>query len=453
MLQNKPKNKQPNPAAVISISFLAIIIIGTLLLMMPFSSASHRFTSPLTALFTATSATCVTGLVVVDTGSYWSVFGQIIILLMIQIGGLGLVTFTSFFNFLIRKKPELHTIQVASESVNTSGFYDVKYMVRHVLAISFICEMIGALMLSISYVPKFGAKGIYIAVYLSIAAFCNAGFDIMGMVAEPFSSVTTLSHDPITVIVIPILIIAGGLGFLVWTNLIEFRKKKKLEFQSKLVLISTAILIGAGMLATLITEWNNPHTLGGESFLYKLGNSFFQSATLRTAGFNSIDIEGMSPMMKVFSILFMFIGAASGSTGGGIKLTTMAIIIMTILSVLSGRTDTIAMGRKIEHEVVYKALTVAMIFAFLIIVSSLAVYNLNPNVSGLDAAYEVTSAISTSGLSTGVTAKCNVISKVILIIIMFIGRVGPVSLALGISMNTKRSGKNEICPVGKVMVG
>ena len=308
-------------------------------------------------------------------------------------------------------------------------------------------------MLSISYVPKFGAKGIYIAVYLSIAAFCNAGFDIMGMVAEPFSSVTTLSHDPITVIVIPILIIAGGLGFLVWTNLIEFRKKKKLEFQSKLVLISTAILIGAGMLATLITEWNNPHTLGGESFLYKLGNSFFQSATLRTAGFNSIDIEGMSPMMKVFSILFMFIGAASGSTGGGIKLTTMAIIIMTILSVLSGRTDTIAMGRKIEHEVVYKALTVAMIFAFLIIVSSLAVYNLNPNVSGLDAAYEVTSAISTSGLSTGVTAKCNVISKVILIIIMFIGRVGPVSLALGISMNTKRSGKNEICPVGKVMVG
>ena len=160
MLQNKPKNKQPNPAAVISISFLAIIIIGTLLLMMPFSSASHRFTSPLTALFTATSATCVTGLIVVDTGSYWSVFGQIIILLMIQIGGLGLVTFTSFFNFLIRKKPELHTIQVASESVNTSGFYDVKYMVRYVLAISFICEMIGALMLSISYVPKFGAKGI-----------------------------------------------------------------------------------------------------------------------------------------------------------------------------------------------------------------------------------------------------------------------------------------------------
>lgn len=452
MQLNKQKNKQLNPAAVISISFLAIIIVGALLLMLPFSSAANEFTDPLTAFFTATSATCVTGLVVEDTGTYWSTIGQVIILLMIQIGGLGLVTFTSFFNFLIRKKPELHTIQVASESVNTSGFYDVKYMVKYILAISFICEMIGALVLSISYIPKFGARGIYIAVFLSITAFCNAGFDVMGMVAEPFSSMTTLSHDPITITVIPILIIAGGLGFLVWTNLIEFRKRKKLEFQSKLVLITTAILIVSGMLITLVTEWNNPATLSGQSFIYKLGNSFFQSATLRTAGFNSIDIEGMTPMMKVFSIFYMFVGAAPGSTGGGIKLTTIAVIIMTISSVLSGKQYTSAMGRKIEHEVVYKALTVAMIFAFLIIISSLAIYNLNPDVSGLDAAYEVTSAISTAGLSTGVTAKCNDVSKIILIIIMFIGRVGPVSLALSISMNSKRN-KNEICPVGKVMVG
>lgn len=453
MQLNKQKSKQLNPAAVISISFLAIIIVGALLLMLPFSSAANEFTDPLTAFFTATSATCVTGLVVEDTGTYWSTIGQVIILLMIQIGGLGLVTFTSFFNFLIRKKPELHTIQVASESVNTSGFYDVKYMVKYILAISFICEMIGALVLSISYIPKFGARGIYIAVFLSITAFCNAGFDVMGMVAEPFSSMTTLSHDPITITVIPILIIAGGLGFLVWTNLIEFRKRKKLEFQSKLVLITTAILIVSGMLITLVTEWNNPATLSGQSFIYKLGNSFFQSATLRTAGFNSIDIEGMTPMMKVFSIFYMFVGAAPGSTGGGIKLTTIAVIIMTISSVLSGKQYTSAMGRKIEHEVVYKALTVAMIFAFLIIISSLAIYNLNPDVSGLDAAYEVTSAISTAGLSTGVTAKCNDISKIILIIIMFIGRVGPVSLALSISMNSKRNNKNEICPVGKVMVG
>lgn len=453
MQLNKQKSKQLNPAAVISISFLAIIIVGALLLMLPFSSAANEFTDPLTAFFTATSATCVTGLVVEDTGTYWSTIGQVIILLMIQIGGLGLVTFTSFFNFLIRKKPELHTIQVASESVNTSGFYDVKYMVKYILAISFICEMIGALVLSISYIPKFGARGIYIAVFLSITAFCNAGFDVMGMVAEPFSSMTTLSHDPITITVIPILIIAGGLGFLVWTNLIEFRKRKKLEFQSKLVLITTAILIVSGMLITLVTEWNNPATLSGQSFIYKLGNSFFQSATLRTAGFNSIDIEGMTPMMKVFSIFYMFVGAAPGSTGGGIKLTTIAVIIMTISSVLSGKQYTSAMGRKIEHEVVYKALTVAMIFAFLIIISSLAIYNLNPDVSGLDAAYEVTSAISTAGLSTGVTAKCNDISKIILIVIMFIGRVGPVSLALSISMNSKRNNKNEICPVGKVMVG
>ena len=453
MQQLKQKNKQLNPAAVISISFLVIIIIGAFLLTMPFSSAEHKFTNPLTAFFTATSATCVTGLVIEDTGSYWSIAGQIIILLMIQIGGLGLVTFTSFFNFLLRKKPELHTIQVASESVNTSGFYDVKYMVKYILAISFICEIIGAMLLSVSYIPKFGAKGIYIAVYLSIAAFCNAGFDVMGMVAEPFSSVTTLSRDPITVIVLPIMIIAGGLGFIVWTNFIDYRKKKKLAFQSKLVLITTAILIGAGLLATLITEWNNPHTLKDTSFLYKFGNSFFQSVTMRTAGFNSIDIENMTPMMKIFSIFFMFIGAAPGSTGGGIKLTTIAIILMTILSVLSGRSDTIAMGRKIEHDVVYKAISVCFIFAFLIIFSSITIYNLNPGITGIDAAFEVTSAISTTGLSVGVTAKCNTLSRVILIIIMFIGRVGPVSLALGISLNNKHNNKNEICPVGKVMVG
>lgn len=449
----KNKNKQMSPAAVISLSFLAVILIGTILLTMPFSSAERRFTDPLTAFFTATSATCVTGLVVVDTGTYWSIFGQIVILIMIQIGGLGLVTFASFFGFLIRKKPELHSIQVASESVNTVGFYDVKYMVKRIIAISFTAELAGAFLLMFSYVPKYGLKGIYIAVYLSITAFCNAGFDVMGMVAEPFSSMTSLSSDPVTLVILPLIIISGGLGFVVWTDLIEYRKKKRLAFQSKVVLFSTLLLIALGTVLTMMTEWNNPATLGGKSFFYKLGNGFFQSVTMRTAGFNTIDTAGMTPMMKIFSVFFMFVGASSGSTGGGIKITTFAIIVLTVVSVLTGKEDTIMLGRKIEKDVVYKALSIMFIFVLLIIVSSIAIYNLNPGVSGVDATFEVTSAISTTGLGVGVTGVCGYVSKIILIIIMFIGRVGPVSLGLALSMNTNRRSKNEVCPVGKIMVG
>lgn len=449
----KQKNKQLAPAAVITISFLIIIAVGALLLIMPFSSAEQKFTNPLTAFFTATSATCVTGLVIEDTGSYWSTVGQVVILLMIQVGGLGLVTFTTFFNFLLHKKLELHTLQVASESANASGFYNVKGMIRSILAISFCIELIGAILLSVSYIPKFGAKGIYIAVYLSVTAFCNAGFDIMGMVTEPFSSVTSLSSDPVTLIVLPMIIIAGGLGFLVWTNLIEYRRSKKLLFQTKLVLIATALLIAAGIITTLVTEWDNPDTLRGKGFFYKLGNSFFNSVTMRTAGFNSIDTANMTPTMKIASIIFMFIGAAPGSTGGGVKLTTIAIILMTILSVLSGRSDTVVMGRKIEQDAVYKSITVLFIFIFIITAASIVIYNINSGITGLDTAFEVTSAISTTGLSAGVTAKCNAVSKIILIVIMFAGRVGPVSLVLGISMNSRHKNKNEVIPVGKVMVG
>lgn len=453
MLSLKAKNKQMSPAAIISLSFLAVILIGTVLLTMPFSSSEGSFTDPFTALFTAVSATCVTGLVLVDTGTYWSIFGQIVILVMIQIGGIGLVTFASFFGFLIRKKPELHSIQVASESVNTVGFYDVKYMVKRIIAISFTAELAGACLLMLSYVPKFGLKGVYIAVFLSITAFCNAGFDVMGMVAEPFSSMTSLSSDPITLVILPLIIISGGLGFIVWTDLIEYRKKKRLAFQSKVVLFSTLLLVVLGTVITMMTEWNNPATLGGKDFSYKLGNSFFQSVTLRTAGFNTIDAAGMTPMMKIFSVFLMFVGASSGSTGGGIKITTFAIIVLTVVSVLTGREDPIMLGRKIEKDVVYKAISIMFTFVLLIIISSITIYNLNPGISGVDATFEVTSAISTTGLSTGVTGGCGTVSRIILIVIMFIGRVGPVSLGLALMMNGSRGSNKEVFPVGKIMVG
>lgn len=451
----KSKNKSVNPAATIVLSFAAIIAVGTILLIMPFSSADGSFTDPLTAAFTATTATCVTGLVLVDTGTYWSVFGQIVILLMIQIGGLGFVTLVSFFNFLVRKKMELRSIQVASESVNTSGFSDVKLLVRYVIGISVICELVGAALLATVFVPEYGLYGAYISVFVAVSAFCNAGIDIFGAVETPYCSLTGFSDNPVVMTVVPLLIIAGGLGFLVWMDIIGFRKKKKLTLQSKIVLIFTAILIAVGTLLTLVTEWDNPLTLGDMGFGGKLVNSFFHSVSLRTAGFNTVDVSSMHSITKLLSIFLMFIGAAPGSTGGGIKITTFAIIIMTVVSVVKNKEDTVILNRKIDKESVYKSLAIIILAALATSVSGIILFYSNPgaDISGIDAAFEAVSAISTSGISVGVSEASGSLSRIILCLSMFIGRVGPVSFAISLSVKRDRRSKNEVYPEGKMMVG
>ncbi|MDE5993360.1 MAG: potassium transporter Trk, partial [Oscillospiraceae bacterium] len=339
-------------------------------------------------------------------GTYWSAFGQIVILLMIQIGGLGFVTLVSFFNFLVRKKMELRSIQVASESVNTSGFSDVKTLVRYVIGISVICELVGAAMLATVFVPEYGLYGAYISIFVAVSAFCNAGIDILGAVETPYCSLTGFSDNPVVMTVVPLLIIAGGLGFLVWMDIIGFRKKKKLTLQSKIVLIFTAILIAVGTLLTLVTEWDNPLTLGNMGFGGKLVNSFFHSVSLRTAGFNTVDVSSMHSITKLVSIFLMFIGAAPGSTGGGIKITTFAIIIMTVVSVIKNKEDTVILNRKIDKESVYKSLAIIILAALATSVSGIILFYSNPgtDISGIDAAFEAVSAISTSGISVGVSA-------------------------------------------------
>ena len=449
----KPKTKTARPAAMIVLSFVIIIAIGSLLLMLPISSMDDGFTDPVTAVFTATSATCVNGLSVVDTGTYWSVFGQIIILLMIQIGGLGFVTLVSFFNFMIRKKMELHSIQMASESVNTSGFYDVKLLVRYVIRVSFGCEFAGALLLMTSLVPKYGTYGMYISVFLSISAFCNAGFDILGAVEVPNCSLMPLSSDPVVMTVIPILIIAGGLGFMVWMDLIAYRRKKRLSLQTKIVLIFTLILLILGMILTLATEWTNPDTIGNMSAGGKFANSFFYSAALRSAGFGTVDVSAMRSITKLFSIFIMFIGAAPCSTGGGIKITTFAIIIMTVVSVIKNKNDTIIMGRKIDKESVYKSLSIIILAALVTCVTATILFYSTDGIAGIDAVYEAVSALATTGLSIGVSAVSSVFSRILLCLTMFIGRVGPVSFAISISAKSENKNKNEVYPEGKLMVG
>jgi trk system potassium uptake protein TrkH len=448
------KNKPFHPTKLIVLSFLLVIIVGTFLLMLPISSRRHEFTPFITALFTATSATCVTGLVVVDTYTHWNAFGQLIILLMIQIGGIGLVTFASFFNLIIGKKIGLRTMQLASESVSMGGFDDIKKLLTSIMKICLSFEGAGALLLMIVFVPKYGLRGIWISIFLSVSAFCNAGFDPLGFEGE-FCSLMNYADNPIVTITIMLLIVCGGLGFVVWNDLAQYKKTEKLILHTKVVLLGTAILIAFGTLSVLILEWNNPHTLGGLNFFQKLIRALFQSITYRTAGFNTIPINEMYSHTKILGAAIMFIGAAPGSTGGGIKVTTLMVLLMTVVSVVKNQQDTIMLKRKVDKDVVYKSISISALAGLAVTITTAIIMYTNNNVRihGVDALFESVSAFATVGLSAGPTLVVNKISLVALIITMFIGRVGPVSFMASLMLGRESNSKNQVVPEGKVLVG
>ena len=453
VLQKKSRNF--SPTRTIALSFILVILTGTALLMLPISSNSGEFTPFTHSLFTATSATCVTGLVIYDTLQHWSAFGQGIILLMIQIGGLGLVTFVAFFNFFIGKKLGLRRIQVATESVNASGFNDVRGLVGNIIKICLVTEAIGAVLLMPVFIPKYGVAGIFKSIFISISAYCNAGFDILGD-STAFASLTEFASNPYIVIIVMLLIISGGLGFVVWYDLLNYRKTKHLELHSKIILIFTGLLVVVGGIVFLILEWNNTKTIADMNFGDKVVNSFFQSVTCRTAGFNTIDTASLNPMSKVFSIMLMFIGAAPGSTGGGIKITTAVVILMTVISVLQNKDDTIILGRKVDKTTVYKSLTIIMLSITIVAVSTLTIFNSlkeTAGVSGLDSLFETVSAFATVGLSVGVTSVANLLVELILIFVMFLGRVGPISVALFLVIKNADKTKKQVYPEGKILVG
>lgn len=443
-----------SPARAICLSFFVVIAVGTLLLMLPVSSQDGRFTPPLDALFTATSATCVTGLVVFDTATKWSLFGQLVILTLIQIGGLGLVTITTFFNLALGKRLGFRSIQRAQEAINVDGAMDINRMIRIVVKASLAAEGIGALLLLTVFVPKYGLHGVFISVFLAISAFCNAGFDILGFESQ-YISLTNYGSNPVVMLTITALIIVGGLGFVVWNDLLEYRKNRRLMLQSRVVLAITGILIVAGTAMFLLCEWNNPATLGPMPLGDKLWASYFQSVTTRTAGFNTIDIPNLNPITKTLSMVLMFIGAAPGSTGGGIKVTTIAVVAMTVMSVIRGGDDTVVMRHKVPKSTVYRSLTILVLGGLLVIVAGSVMYFTIPENSietGIDAMFEAVSAFATVGISSGVTAVANVPSKLILILTMFTGRVGPISFVL--SLAAKGTGnRNQVMPDGRIMVG
>ena len=452
-----PKQKRPFfafPARAISVSFAAVILTGTILLTLPISSREGISTPFLDCLFTATSATCVTGLVVYDTYLHWSAFGHVVILALIQIGGLGLVTLTTFFHIAIGRKLGLRDIHLAQESVASMG-PDINQLIRTVILTALIVESAGALVLMCIFVPQYGVGGIFISIFTSISAFCNAGFDLFGR-QSPFISLCNYAGNPLVYGTIGLLIITGGIGFIVIHDLLEYRRTQKLTLHTRIVLVSTGVLILTGMLFTAICEWNNPATLGSmPSVGRKLGTAWFHSVSCRTAGFNVFSMEEMRDVTKIFSSILMFVGAAPGSTGGGIKCTTVTVIFMTVYCVIRGDEDTVIFRRKVEKSAVYKSMAVMMLGMLAVALTGgciVATMQEIAPVSGVDAFFESMSAFATVGLSVGISAIANPLSRILLILCMYIGRLGPVSFFLSLAMRPRIS-RREILPEGKIQIG
>ena len=386
----------------------------------------------------------------VDTGTHWSMFGQAVILLLIQVGGLGLVTLTSFFALAMRRRMGFRDLRVLGESVSADGYAQAKDVLRIVVGLAALFEGIGILLLLFAFVPQFGLEGIWISIFTAISAFCNAGFDLFGRFGA-YSSLVPYVNNYYVQAVIIFMIISGGLGFMVWVELCQWYKKRRLH--AKVVLSFSVILWLGGALGLGLMEWNNPATLGGLSVPGKVMASLFQSVSTRTAGMNTVDLASCGTLSKLLMSVLQFIGAAPGSTGGGVKVTTFAVIILTIRSVAQGRDDCVIADHHIESKTVYRALTIIVLGAVAVIGSAIVVYyNTSDAVSVVDAIFESCSAFGTVGLSVGVTSQLNNGAKILYMLVMFMGRVGPVSLAMSLTAKPDDN-KRKIMPVGHINVG
>lgn len=441
-----------SPIRMIVISFACLIILGSILLSLPFATESGNSAPYIDALFTSTSAVCVTGLIVQDTATYWSAFGEVVILLLIQAGGLGILTITTFFGVFIGKKMGMRKKIIAKESINTFSLAEITRVVRHVVAVTFGCEFIGAVILTTRFAKTAQLPtAIYRGVFHSISAFCNAGFDILGTSKDKFQNLIHCSDDPIILFTIMGLIIIGGLGFVVWSSLFAYTKTKSLTTHTKLVLTMTAILLVVGSILFFLIEHNNPATIGHMSFFQKIYNSMFASVTSRTAGYTSIPLGGLRELSKALTIALMFIGAAPGSTGGGIKVTTFGVLIAMVLSYFRGNDEAILFKNRLDNLTIKKAVVITCLSFILVIVTTSILAGVE-NMPFIDCFYESTSAFATVGLSTGMTPFLHFASKMALILTMFFGRVGPASFALAVSLKAKKK-KDLIYPEAKINVG
>lgn len=450
-MQISEKKKQKwSTTKIIAVGYVLVITIGTILLMLPVSGRNHEPVPFMDAWFTATSATCVTGLVTHDTYTYWSSFGQAVLLVLIQIGGMGFMTIAISAMTLTRKKIGLSQRLLMQESVGAPQVAGVVRMSRLILGGTVFFEGLGALLLSFYYIPCLGfGKGLYFSVFHSISAFCNAGIDLMGYY-QPSSSLITAADSYLVGITIAGLILVGGIGFLVWEDALRWKWHiSRYRLHSKVVLAAAVALVAGGTLFMFLFEYGKP-SMEGKNLGEQILCSFFQAVTPRTAGFNTMDLNQLSPSSQMLMVCLMFIGGSPGSTAGGIKTTTMTILLLTIWTEFKKRKDVELFKRRVEGEVIRHAACILMFYGSLAFVSSMIICAVE-GIGAKEVIFEVVSALCTVGLSLGITAEVGVLSHVILILLMFIGRVGGITILIAFS--SRLSAIPSKLPAEKIAVG
>ncbi len=430
-LWNRERRGKPiRPMQVIALAFAGIILLGAWLLTLPAASRSGGRCPWLKALFTATSATCVTGLTPFDTWSQWSPFGQGVLLCLIEVGGLGFMSMATLFIFLLRKRVSLKQRMVMAQALSLNGMEGVVRLQRTVLFGSLSVEGLGALILTLYFWPRFGfSKALWLGIFHAVSAFCNAGFDLFGFL-EPGSSLMQFQDDPVVLLTLGALVIVGGLGFLVWEELAERKPFSRMSVYSRLVLCTTLGLLISGWAVMCLLEWNNPGTLGGMPVWEKLLNGFFQSVTLRTAGFAAIDQGALTDGGKAAAMLFMLIGGSSGSTAGGLKTVTFVVLMLFLWARLRGKSSVCAFRRTIPDSQVLDAMTIAMTMVLLAFFGAVFICATSP-VSFVNALYESVSALATVGLTAGTTTALSIPAQCLIILYMYFGRVGVLTISLG----------------------
>ena len=440
---------------IILLGFLIVILIGSGLLSLPVCSAAGRSVPYIDALFTATTATCVTGLVSVSTAATWSIYGQIVILLLIQIGGLGVITIVTAFMLALHRKLDIGARLLIQDAFNLNTMSGLVVFVKKVLAGTLIVESCGAVFYMFAFIPEFGAKGVWISVFNSVSAFCNAGMDVIGE-----NSLCDYATNPLVNGTTEILIILGGLGYIVWWDVARvFRERssnghkifRNLTLHSKIAFVSTAFLLLFGTVLTFCFEYNNPLTLKNLSLFDKIQISFFQSVTTRTAGFATVPQENLTNATVILSILLMTIGGSPVGTAGGIKTVTAATLVFIAYSMIKKKNNVSVFGRTIAKQSIYKAVAVTLTFSVVVFLSAMLTAAVT-NAAGTDVLYETVSAAATVGLSRNLTSTLSLAGKIIIIVTMYFGRVGPISFA--IAFGNKNTSQNIVTlPEEEVCIG
>ncbi|WP_106767687.1 TrkH family potassium uptake protein [Paenibacillus faecalis] len=449
---SKYQRTKMSPPKFLAIGFMTITLFGTFLLKLPISTESGMPTPLIDAFFTAVSAISVTGLTVVDTATHWSVFGEIVMLILVQLGGLGFMTSATWIALMLNRRISLRERMILQEAMGQYQIQGIVDLIRRVLVYSFTIEGVGALLLTLRFWAEMPlSDALYLGIFQSVSIFNNAGFDLLGSIHGPFAGFAVYGTDPIINIINMMLIFLGGIGFIVMFDVMEYPRCRKLSLHSKVVLTVTSLLIFIGALMLFVLEFSNPATLGPLSFPQKIMASFFQSVTTRSGGISTIDIGGLQQSSQFFMIMLMFIGAAPGSTGGGIKVTTFAVLIGSVITMIQGKRDVVLFRNRISQAIVYRAVTLTILSLLLVVGFSMFLSATEASSDFLAILFEAVSAFGTVGLSMGLTTELTGIGKISIALLMFLGRLGPLTLAY--ALNRRRYKDLYRHPEGKIIIG